>query len=305
VKPYKIITVSETLNLTPRTIRYYEDEGLLGKVQRSIGGTRYYNDEDIQRLKEIIHLKENGHRISKIKEIFRKKYPPRGSEFYHSVSVESAYILEKDIIRCRELGITILENKLRIGGVLMDYMIWTSLEMDMFLQPFEIITSQKMPKLSSKSPWQGNGLRCIINAAMCQQLDIPLNASNVTDMMAQVTEWAVFPVNITAPNSVQALLNSYYVIEQRKGPNIQRKLLMMDDVCAQLSKQFKQLLWGDQPPIKHVTIHRHSSSVHAQPVVDCMLDLVMNKQRLSIEDVSPVYIYALQTLDAVFISALQ
>ena len=47
--------VSKKLNLTPRTIRYYESEGLLGEVKRSIGYTRYFSSNDINRLKKLCY----------------------------------------------------------------------------------------------------------------------------------------------------------------------------------------------------------------------------------------------------------
>ena len=45
-------------NLTARTIRYYDSEGLLGEVKRSIGYTRYFTDETLDRLDEIKILKK-------------------------------------------------------------------------------------------------------------------------------------------------------------------------------------------------------------------------------------------------------
>ena len=41
---FKMNEISKKLKLTPRTIRYYESEGLLGDVKRSIGFTRYFNN---------------------------------------------------------------------------------------------------------------------------------------------------------------------------------------------------------------------------------------------------------------------
>ncbi len=55
----KIGEVAELLNTTIRTIRYYEEEGLL-EPYRTDGGTRLYAEQHIARLKAIIHLTENG-----------------------------------------------------------------------------------------------------------------------------------------------------------------------------------------------------------------------------------------------------
>lgn len=55
----KIGEVAELLNITVRTIRYYEEEELL-EPHRTNGGTRLYTEEHLARLKAIIHLTENG-----------------------------------------------------------------------------------------------------------------------------------------------------------------------------------------------------------------------------------------------------
>jgi len=55
----KIGEVAEMLNTTVRTIRYYEEEGLL-LPHRTDGGTRLYSEHHLDRLRAILHLAENG-----------------------------------------------------------------------------------------------------------------------------------------------------------------------------------------------------------------------------------------------------
>jgi len=55
----KIGEVADLLKTTVRTIRYYEEEGLLEPF-RTDGGTRLYSQHHVDRLKAIIHLAENG-----------------------------------------------------------------------------------------------------------------------------------------------------------------------------------------------------------------------------------------------------
>ena len=55
----KIGEVAELLNITVRTIRYYEEEELL-EPHRTNGGTRLYTEQHLARLKAILHLTENG-----------------------------------------------------------------------------------------------------------------------------------------------------------------------------------------------------------------------------------------------------
>ena len=56
---FKIGEVAEILKTTVRTIRYYEEEGLL-VPHRTDGGTRLYSEQHIDRLKAILHLADNG-----------------------------------------------------------------------------------------------------------------------------------------------------------------------------------------------------------------------------------------------------
>lgn len=65
---YKIGEVAESLETTVRTIRFYEEEGLLQPF-RTGGGTRLYSQRHISRLKAILHLAENGFSIDSIRVI--------------------------------------------------------------------------------------------------------------------------------------------------------------------------------------------------------------------------------------------
>jgi DNA-binding transcriptional MerR regulator len=58
-KPLRIGEVAEQANTTVRTVRYYEEVGLLpGSEERSHGAHRTYSDADVERLREILQLKE-------------------------------------------------------------------------------------------------------------------------------------------------------------------------------------------------------------------------------------------------------
>ena len=51
---FTISAVAEMLNIHPQTLRMYEREGLI-EPERSAGNTRYYTDEQVQRLETILH----------------------------------------------------------------------------------------------------------------------------------------------------------------------------------------------------------------------------------------------------------
>ena len=58
VNRLKIDQVALQSGLTKRTIRYYEEIGILPPPQRSKGGTRYYSQEHIELLKKIKYTKD-------------------------------------------------------------------------------------------------------------------------------------------------------------------------------------------------------------------------------------------------------
>jgi MerR family transcriptional regulator, repressor of the yfmOP operon len=55
----RIGEVAEVTGTTPRTIRYYEEIGLLpAPVDRSPGAHRTYAEEDVERLRDLLRLKQ-------------------------------------------------------------------------------------------------------------------------------------------------------------------------------------------------------------------------------------------------------
>jgi MerR family transcriptional regulator, repressor of the yfmOP operon len=58
MKTYKIDDVASKTGLTKRTIRYYEELGLIETMDRTEGGMRLYSEEDIERLNKIVLAKE-------------------------------------------------------------------------------------------------------------------------------------------------------------------------------------------------------------------------------------------------------
>ncbi len=55
--------------MSQRTIRYYEEIGLLNSIKRMEGGRRVYTDADLRRLKLIKRLKIMGLTLSEMQEL--------------------------------------------------------------------------------------------------------------------------------------------------------------------------------------------------------------------------------------------
>jgi DNA-binding transcriptional MerR regulator len=62
----RIGELADCAGVTPRTIRYYEDLGLLGPSEREGQGFRYYTEAELVRLKKIDMLKQLGLTLEEI-----------------------------------------------------------------------------------------------------------------------------------------------------------------------------------------------------------------------------------------------
>jgi MerR family transcriptional regulator, repressor of the yfmOP operon len=67
---FTVEAVSRALGITPRTLRYYEQVGLISPTTRTSGGHRLYNQATVELLREILRLKDNlGISLQEIQEI--------------------------------------------------------------------------------------------------------------------------------------------------------------------------------------------------------------------------------------------
>ena len=69
VGQYRIGELAARVGLTERTIRYYEELGLLESVKRLDGGVRVYTDDDVRRLRFIRKLKTLGLSLQEMLEL--------------------------------------------------------------------------------------------------------------------------------------------------------------------------------------------------------------------------------------------
>ena len=68
-KTYNIGQLAELTGLTQRTIRYYDELGLLKTSSRTQGGQRIYSDSDLLYIKRIMELKALSFSLEEIKAI--------------------------------------------------------------------------------------------------------------------------------------------------------------------------------------------------------------------------------------------
>jgi len=64
-----VAEVRALTGLSARTLRYYEELGLLGQVRRRAGGRRVYGADELERLRFIQRLKALGLSLAEIKDL--------------------------------------------------------------------------------------------------------------------------------------------------------------------------------------------------------------------------------------------
>jgi DNA-binding transcriptional MerR regulator len=68
-EPLSIAQVRELASVSARTLRYYEELGLLPGVRRRAGGRRVYGHDELERLRFIQRLKALGLTLAEIKDL--------------------------------------------------------------------------------------------------------------------------------------------------------------------------------------------------------------------------------------------
>ncbi len=121
-KTYRIGELGKLLGMSPRTIRYYEEIGLLNTVKRIEGGRRIYTNNDLRRLRFIKKLKLLGLSLSEMAELERiysihrsnRKVLPRVVELlrHHSSEVDKRLLELRKLKDEIENYITRIEEKL-------------------------------------------------------------------------------------------------------------------------------------------------------------------------------------------------
>ena len=82
-----ISDVAERTGLPPKTIRYYEELGILGPEERSSGGFRRYCDDQLRRLQMIQGLKCLGFELEQIRQLFTLRNDAEtGGELAHQMT---------------------------------------------------------------------------------------------------------------------------------------------------------------------------------------------------------------------------
>lgn len=70
---YSIRQLSDLAGVSTRTLRYYDEIGLLAPVLTGETGCRYYGQEEVERLQQILFYRQRGMGLDKIRDILQEK----------------------------------------------------------------------------------------------------------------------------------------------------------------------------------------------------------------------------------------
>ena len=114
-KLYKIDQVIRLLGITGRTIRYYDQLGLLPHVKRSDGGIRLFDDQDIELIKKIRKMqKEAKLSLTRIREFLFKNTETQEDVSQWVVLTDSSATLPEHFLK--DLPIEIIDLSLNFGS---------------------------------------------------------------------------------------------------------------------------------------------------------------------------------------------
>lgn len=111
---YPITEVCKDLKITSRTLRYYEEEGLLRSIRTSNHSIRHYTEAEISRMKALLLLRSYGFPIKDIKELYRKDIALPLAMKEQEVRVTERIKANNNKLHCIERAITLLKEDLDI-----------------------------------------------------------------------------------------------------------------------------------------------------------------------------------------------
>ncbi|MCH5332944.1 MAG: MerR family transcriptional regulator [Agathobacter sp.] len=110
---YDINTVCEMLGVTSRTLRFWEEKGLIGS-QKTMSGRRQYTQEQVETIKRVITLRALGLSVKKIQELQNNELDLRAAINEHRAAVYAAIEKKQREINVLSEALALIDN----GGIL-------------------------------------------------------------------------------------------------------------------------------------------------------------------------------------------
>ena len=93
--------------VTPRMVRHYHQLGLLPQPKRSRGNYRLYDDTDVQRLRRIVALKQQGFQLSHIQQLLAAGEAPASSVAVMEQLRQHYQTLMRQLVQLRQTAIAV------------------------------------------------------------------------------------------------------------------------------------------------------------------------------------------------------
>ena len=84
---YQVSEVARRAAVSVRTVRFYEEKGLLEAPERTSGGMRLYDKRDVSRIKLIRRLRNVGFDLEEIRNVISSDAVDRKKRVEHTLSV--------------------------------------------------------------------------------------------------------------------------------------------------------------------------------------------------------------------------
>lgn len=140
----RIGDIANRYEISHRTLRYWEEVGIL-ESQRSESGYRYYNEENMARIQQIVILRNLDFPIAEIEKIFLT------SSSHHTLDVfKNHYTRLKEDARQAQLLIRILENLILQLETTKDFMTMLSGLDEQLKQPMTALMQGPLNSLSER-----------------------------------------------------------------------------------------------------------------------------------------------------------
>lgn len=100
----KIRDISTKYNVSARTLRYYEDMGLIASIRKDDYAYRLYDDEAIKRLEQILILRKLNISVKDIQRIFSTS----GAELVLEILENKVNSIDEEVSLLHELKLIVL-----------------------------------------------------------------------------------------------------------------------------------------------------------------------------------------------------
>ncbi len=97
---HQIGVVADTVGLSLRTIRHYEEVGLVVPSGRSHGGFRLYTDDDIDRLVQVKAMKPFGFSLDEIGEVLELRRAAQAQALTADASAQLVSYVDRATAKC-------------------------------------------------------------------------------------------------------------------------------------------------------------------------------------------------------------